>query len=64
MRLQSVYTVPNLKIMSQLGKRCQLALLGLGFAPGLVGLGFSLKKKKGIVVDSTYLHTIYSFINL
>jgi hypothetical protein len=26
---------------SQLGKRCQLGLLGLGFAPGLVVLGFS-----------------------
>ena len=26
---------------SQLGKQCQLDFLGLGFAPGLVGLGFS-----------------------
>jgi len=26
---------------SQLGKRCQLGLLGLSFAPGLVVLGFS-----------------------
>jgi hypothetical protein len=26
---------------SQLGKRCQMGLLGLGFAPGLAGLGFS-----------------------
>jgi len=25
--------------LSQLGKRCQLGFLGLGFAPGLVGLG-------------------------
>jgi len=33
--------VPNLKIMSELGKRCQLGFLGLSFAPGLVGLGFS-----------------------
>jgi hypothetical protein len=30
--------------LSQLGKRCQLGLLGLGFAPGLVGLGISWKK--------------------
>jgi len=29
------------EIMSELGKRCQLGFLGLGFAPGLVGLGFS-----------------------
>ena len=27
--------------LSKLGKRCQLGLLGLGFAPGLVVLGFS-----------------------
>ena len=26
--------------VSKLGRWCQLALLGLGFAPGLVGLGF------------------------
>jgi hypothetical protein len=39
--LESVYTVPNLKIMSQLGKRCQLGLLELGFAAGLIVLGFS-----------------------
>jgi hypothetical protein len=32
---------PRISKFSQLGKRCQLALLGLGFAPGLVGLGFS-----------------------
>jgi hypothetical protein len=29
---------------SQLGKRCQLGLLGLGFAPGLLGLHFSWLK--------------------
>jgi len=40
--------VPNLKIISQLGKRCQWGLLGLGFAPGLIGLGFSWKKQ-GII---------------
>ena len=49
--------------LSQLGKRCQLGLLGLGFAAGLVGLDFS-QKKKGIVVDTVYLHTIYCFIYL
>ena len=38
-RRDSVSTVPNLFRCSQLGKRCQLGLLGLGFAPGLVGLG-------------------------
>jgi hypothetical protein len=27
--------------LSQLGKRCQMGLFGLGFAAGLVGLGFS-----------------------
>jgi len=31
----------RLLLFSQLGKRCQLGELGLGFAPGLVGLGFS-----------------------
>ena len=36
--------VPNLKIISELGKRCQWDLLRLSFAPGLVGLGFSRKK--------------------
>jgi hypothetical protein len=29
------------QFLSQLGKRCQLGLLGLGFALGLVVLGFS-----------------------
>ena len=37
--------------------------LGLGFAPGLVGLRFSWKKK-GIVVDTAYIHIIYPFINV
>jgi len=36
--------VPNLKIMSQLGKRCQLGMLRLGFAPGLVWARFFIKK--------------------
>jgi hypothetical protein len=31
----------RLLLFSQLGKRCQMGLLGLGFAAGLVGLGFS-----------------------
>jgi len=61
-RLESVYGVTDLKIMSQLGKRCQLGLLGLGFAPGLVGLGFSYKKKC-IIAYIVYLHVIYCFIN-
>jgi len=39
--LESIYGVTDLKIMSQLGKWCQLGMLGLGFAPGLVGLSFS-----------------------
>jgi len=33
------------------------------FAPGLVGLDFS-RLKLCIAVDTTYLHTIYCFINL
>jgi len=40
-RLESVYKVPDLWSFPQLGKRCQMGLLRLGFAPGLVGLGFS-----------------------
>jgi hypothetical protein len=43
-RLESVYAVPNssrFPSFSQLGKRCQVGLLGLGFAPGLAGLRFS-----------------------
>jgi len=28
-------------LVSQLGRWCQLGLLGLGFAPGLTGLSFS-----------------------
>ena len=33
-----------IKLCSQLGKRCQLGLLGLGFAPGLLALHFSWLK--------------------
>ena len=48
---------------SQLGRWCQLGLLGLGFAPGLVGLGFS-QKFFCIIVNTVYLHTICYFINV
>jgi len=61
-RLESISMVPNLKIMSQLGKWCQLGLLGLSFAPGLIVVGFS-QKKECIIVAITYLHTMYCFIN-
>jgi len=61
-RLESVYTVPNLKIISQLGKRCQWGLLGLGFAPGLVGLGFSWKKQ-GIIGNTIHLY-LFSFFSV
>jgi len=54
-RLESVSTVPNLKIMSQLGKRCQLDLLRLGFAAGLAVLGFSQKKE----CITVYIHPSY-----
>ena len=50
----------NQKI-SQLGNRCQLALLGLGFAAGLVVLGFSLKKKC-IMVDTIHMYGFYYFL--
>ena len=43
-RRGSIYGVTDYVHFSQLGKRCQLGLLRLGFAPGLVGLGFSWKK--------------------
>jgi hypothetical protein len=48
---------------SQLGRQCLLDLLRLGFAPGLVALGFSYIKKH-TVVYTAYLHTIYCFINV
>jgi len=50
--------VPNLKIISQLGKRCQWDLLGLSFAPGLIGLGFSWKKQ-GIIGNTIHLYLFY-----
>ena len=37
--------------------------LGLGIAPGLVGLGFSWKKKC-IVANTVYLHAFYCFIDI
>jgi len=49
--------------ISQLGKRCQLGGLGLGFAPGLIVVGFSWIKFC-IVVETMKLHVIYSFIDL
>ena len=48
--------------LSQLGKWCQLDF-GLGFAPGLVWLGFSTAKMC-IIVYKVYLHIIYHFIHL
>ena len=43
---------------SQLGRWCQLGLLGLGFAPGL---GF-LWQKKLYIVDTVYLYLLNQFI--
>ena len=56
-RRGSVYAVTDYVDFSQLGKRCQLGLLRLGFAPGLAGLRFSWKKMY-IIVITVYLHTI------
>ena len=49
--------------LCKLGKWCQLGLLRLSFAAGLVRLGFS-RKKMCIIVYKVYLHVIYLFINL
>ena len=38
---EHIYGAKTNQIFSQLGKRCQLALLGLGFALGPLGLHFS-----------------------
>jgi len=38
---EHIYSAKTNQIFSQLGKQCQLALLGLGFALGLLGLHFS-----------------------
>ena len=40
-----------------------MGLLGLSFAPGLIGLGFSWKNMC-IVVNTVYLYAIYYFINV
>jgi hypothetical protein len=40
-----------------------MGLLGLGFAPGLVALGFSWLKVC-IIVDTVFFHTMYYFIYL
>jgi len=43
-RLESLYAVPNssrFSGFSQLGKRCQVGLLKLHFAPGLIGFSSS-----------------------
>jgi hypothetical protein len=49
--------------LSRLGKRCQVGLLGLSFACWARWARFFIEKKC-TVVDTTYLHTIYCFINL
>ena len=38
---EHIYSAKTNQFFFQLGNRCQLALLGLGFATALVGLGFS-----------------------
>ena len=43
-RRDNVYGVTDYFCFSKLGKRCQMGLLRLGFAPGLVVLSFSQKK--------------------
>ena len=44
-------------LTSKLGRWCQLGLLGVVFAAGLVGVGFSWKKVC-IWLDTMYIHTI------
>src|ERR1700704_4047783 len=46
---------------SQLGRQCQLGLLGLGFAAGLAGLGLSWIYLY-ITVYTTHLHTSHPFL--
>jgi hypothetical protein len=48
---------------SQLGNWCQLGLLGLGFATGLVVVGFS-RIKICIIAEKMYLHVIYHFLHV
>jgi hypothetical protein len=52
---------PTYGAISQLGKRCQVDLLGLGFNPGLVLLGFSYKKLYS-KVDTIQLHELKPFL--
>jgi len=61
-RRGSVYAVTDYVCFSQLGKRCQLGELGLGFAPGLVGLGFSQKKTMYIARYSVFTCNITFYI--
>jgi hypothetical protein len=49
------------QFLSQLGKRCQLGLLGLSFAAGLVGLGFSYFKICRLLA-TLYLHIIHDLL--
>jgi hypothetical protein len=60
-RLDSIYEVTDYFCFSQLGKRCQKGLLRLGFAPGLIGLGFSWKKIY-IIVDTIHMYVFYPFL--
>src|ERR1700704_3159321 len=46
---------------SQLGRCSQLGLLGLGFAAGLAGLGFS-SQNICITVNTIHLHTYHPFL--
>ena len=47
--------------LSKLGKRCQLGMLGLGFAIGLIVVGFS-RINFCIIVETMYLHVICHFL--
>jgi len=55
-----MWSQTNQKI-SQLGNQCQLGELGLGFAAGLVVLGFSFKQKC-IMVDTIHMYGSYHFL--
>jgi len=46
---------------SKLGKRCQMGLLRLGFAVGLVGLSFSWEKNC-IILTTVHLHAFQQFL--
>ena len=49
--------------LSQLGNWCQLGLLRLGFAPGLVGLSFSWKKKLYITSYNVFTCNVIVYIH-